>query len=203
MRQSGQSGRVVQLFSRRLTLATVAASLVWLAIAPIVRADFGFDAYTYGSSVCSPYGIKDPLNFYYGKTLGWLPTAVQKTEEILSWRSTAFSSDQWFRDSGMCQVQGAQRNDGTTDRNHTRLNQGDQRDPQWTFITSSPMHYERTNILCGHVSVSFNSPRDYAAQKYQQSGYFAVYSWAGNTALLTQCDGSQVRSDGYYVLARD
>lgn len=104
----------------------------------------------------------------------------------------------------MCEKQATQLASATASNSkyHTRMKQGRRVDPQFTLITASPMHHD-TLTWCGDVADSFNSARDFAAQKIQAvPGWFAVYSFTGNTARITQCDGRVTWSDGSYVLAR-
>lgn len=159
-----------------------------------------FREYTYAASNCVTK--KDPMNFYYGAGLGTIPVAVQKTETVgqMSWNPIA--SNQWMFDDGACQIQDFQRASGITgNKDHTRLNQGRWIDPQFTHITASPMHHDIL-ALCGDVADSFNATRNVVAQRFQNAGYFAVFSFTGNVQGMIQCDGRVTASDGSYVLAR-
>jgi hypothetical protein len=188
----------------RVYFATAFAAALILASAPAAAADdFHFREYTYGASSCT--GIKDPMNFYFGRSLGTLDAATDAIANVVKWSATPAASDQWFWDDGACQKQDRQRAEFAfaTEKHHTRLNQGRWIDPQFTHITASPMHHDAVT-WCGDVADSFNSSRDVAAQRIQaRAGWFAVYTWTGNNAAIRQCDGRFTASDGYYVLARN
>ena len=184
-------------------LATTFALWVWIVAPESVAADdFHFREYTYGASTCS--GIKDPMNFYFGKALGTLDAATDVIVNTVSWRANPVASDQWFHDDGVCQKQDRQRAEFivAAGRHHTRLNQGRWIDPQFTHITASPMHHDSITT-CGDVADSFNSSRNLAAQRIQAAGWFAVFSFTGNNLGIRQCDGRITASDGSYVLARN
>lgn len=157
--------------------------------------DFGFSEYTYGTNNCTV--VKDPMNVYYKFDLG---ATLWRTENILGWTNT-LGTDQWFSDLSFCQKQNHQRASGfpATGRNHTRLN--------WSsneVYTASPMHHD-SFVWCGgpnEKADSFNSARDFAKNVYQGAGYFATYTYTGNTLSIQQCDGSYTASDGYYLLIR-
>lgn len=169
----------------------MAAALLMLSLwAPWVAAvDHGFSEYTYGTNICTI--VKDPTNFYYHFNLS---TSLQMTEGTLNWR-TNFGSDQWFSDGAQCEKQDRQRATGILPpKYHTRLNWSGS-DASWT---ASPMHHDDPS-WCGDVANSFNSARDYAAGVYQSHGWFATYTYTGNTMAIQQCDGRWTASDGYYV----
>jgi hypothetical protein len=171
-------------------LAVAAAILMLGAWVPRVAAvDHGFSEYTYGTNICTI--VKDPINFYYHFNLA---VSLQMTEGTLNWR-TNFGSDQWFSDGAQCEKQDRQRATGILPpKYHTRLNWSGT-DASWT---ASPMHHDDPS-LCGDVANSFNSARDYAAGVYQSHGWFATYTYTGNTMAIKQCDGRWTASDGYYV----
>ena len=151
------------------------------------------------------------MNFYFGAGLGAHAYAVNAVKNVVGWPFTPSpASDQWMHNDGVCEKQATQLASATasSSKYHTRMKQGRRVDPQFTLITASPMHHDvlASGGNCGpinDVADSFNSARDYAAQKIQAvAGYFAVYSFTGNTARITQCDGRVTWSDGSYVLAR-
>ncbi len=136
------------------------------------------------------------------RSLGVYTTALSKTINFLGLDDSLLASDQWMWNDGFCDRQANnQAENPLAPRNHTRLKAARWIDPQFTHITASPMHHDVLST-CGDKADSFNSARDWAAQKYQWAGYFAVYSFTGNNDPRWQCD-VWVASDGYYVLARD
>jgi hypothetical protein len=176
-----------------------------LALTPVSVAadDFGFREYTFGSSACRT--IRDPLNLYFGAGLGTLAAASAALETVVGLDVAPAGADQWFWDVGLCQRQDRQRADAAAAprRTHSRLNQGRRVDPQFDRVTAAPIHVD-VWTWCGDVAESFDAARDRAAQRIQSTpGWFAVYSWTGNTAAVRQCDGRYTASDGHYVLARD
>ena len=59
------------------------------------------------------------------------------------------------------------------------------------------------NVLwppCGDVAGTFNGARDWARNKYLANAALRLsfsLTFAGNTASITQCDGTSVASDGW------
>jgi hypothetical protein len=188
---------------RGIIRVVVVAGLLALMPGPVAADDFGFREYTYASSTCRT--LKDPLNLYFGDGLGTLAAATKVLEDVVGLRVAPAASSQWFWDDGQCQRQDRQRADAAVAprRTHSRLNQGGRIDPQFNRITAAPIHVDVWS-WCGDVAESFDAARDLAAQRIQaRPGWFAVYSWTGNTAAIRQCDGRFTASDGDYVLARD
>lgn len=187
----------------RFTAAVLAMVFAATQASPASGDDFHFREYTYATSRCT--GPKDPINLYFGGSLGTLAAATTALETVVRLPIEPLATDQWFRDDGACQRQDRQRSDAWVAawRTHARLNQGRWIDPQFTHITAAPIHAD-VWTWCGDVAESFNAPRNMAAQRIQaRAGWFAVFSWTGNTMALRQCDGRYTASDGFYVLARD
>ena len=187
----------------RLIAAALGGLLAVVAAAPAAGDDFHFREYTFGSSSCT--GIKDPVNLYFGGSLGTIGAATEALEDVAGLKVEPLATNQWFWDDGACQRQDEQRADAWAGarRRHARLNQGRWIDPQFTHITAAPVHQD-VWTWCGDVAESFNAPRNLVAQRIQaRAGWYAVYSWTGNTLAIRQCDGRYTAGDGYYVLARD
>lgn len=182
---------------RRLHLALVTVSVAALLLTPVaVRAtDYGFSEYTYGTSNCTQ--VKDPLNLFYQYNLS---TSVTLTQDVLNWDADV-GSDQWFADSGFCDMQDRKRASSVGwPRNHTRLDWSGQN----PSITASPMHHDIfVGPPCLDVADSFNSARNAARSRYQSRGYFVPYTYTGNSSSIKQCDGRWVSGDGYYARVYD
>lgn len=187
-------------------VALALAGIPSLAPTAVHADDFGFREYTYKDNTCA--AAADPVNFFYGKSLGTPSEALRVVESVLDMTVSIFQRDQYFYDvdaSVRCQKQDFNRaNSAWPPREHTRLNFSARIDPQFTYITAGPIHHD-VYAQCAppDKTDSYNAPRDWAAQRIQSAGYFAVYSFTGNTSGMVQCDGTVVASDGYYVLARN
>lgn len=153
--------------------------------------------------------ITDPINLYFRRNIGEVSTALNKINNVpvLGWTDNGGSNHGFYNTnwsaSRRCRLQNYQRANGwiISTRQHGRLRGGTYQSTLGYWVSAFPVHYEIISEFCGnHEVVSFNSARDYVADKFADYGYGVATVWEGNTASFQTCSGYVVHSSGYTKL---
>jgi hypothetical protein len=84
-------------------------------------------------------------------------------------------------------------------RDHVRLNETYHRDDLGRYETVGTPHREVVDLACpGHRTTSFIVARNQILYAMNPPNATSYQYW-GNTAVMTQCNGSGVSSDGYVL----
>lgn len=166
-----------------------------LVIVTPAQAHFRSHQYSFGDSACRR--IVDPIGavFYRHGDVGRARTHVQHHS---GWGPVILTNTQWFYSHGACRAQNGENASGSwyETRYHIRFRQTPDVDSVLGVTTEGTPHYEEAT-RCGHATRSYDAARRLLADYLGLGGHATWFEYWGNTAVLMQCDGSAVSSNGY------
>lgn len=166
-----------------------------LVVASPAYAHFHSNLYAFSDSRCTR--IVDPIGaVFYGR--GEVGRSRAHVHHHSGWGPVILTNTQWFYSHGACRAQNGENASGSwyETRYHIRFRQTPDGDAGLGVTTEGTPHYEEIT-RCGHATRSYDAARRLLADYMSLGGHATWFEYWGNTAVLIQCDGRPVASNGY------